>query len=234
MEIKETVNGGYNNNSLVYIYRNENIDIDNKLLYNFIKRAFDIVVSFSAMILLLPLFVLIGVLIKIDSKGPIFFLQKRIGKNGKMFKLYKFRTMYLNADRELKRILATDENARCEYELNKKLENDPRITKMGKIIRKLSLDELPQLINIFIGNMTFIGPRPYLYREKKDMKNYYDKIIKVKPGLTGLWQVSGRSNVTFDARLKLDEEYLNNISLKSDLKIFLKTFIIIFKKEGAK
>lgn len=234
MDIKETVNGGYDNNSLVYIYRNENIDMNNKLIYNFIKRVFDIVVSFTAMILLLPLFVLIGILIKIDSKGPIFFLQKRIGKDGKMFKLYKFRTMYLNADRELKRILATDEDARREYELNKKLENDPRITKMGKIIRRLSLDELPQLINIFIGNMTFVGPRPYLYREKKDMKNYYDKIIKVKPGLTGLWQVSGRSDVTFEERLRLDEEYLNNISLKSDLKIFLKTFVIIFKKEGAK
>lgn len=233
MNIKDDISG-YNNEGLIYMYGNESEKENDKVVYNVIKRAFDIVVSFGAMILLLPLFVLIGILIKIDSKGPIFFLQKRIGKNGKLFKLYKFRTMYLNADRELKKILANDEEAKKEYELNKKLENDPRITKVGKIVRRLSLDELPQLINIFLGNMTFIGPRPYLYREKKDMGRYYNKIITVKPGLTGLWQVSGRSNISFNARLKLDEEYLEKMSLIYDIKIFLKTFIIIFKKEGAK
>lgn len=233
MNIKDDISG-YNNEGLIYMYGNESEKVNDKVVYNVIKRAFDIVVSFGAMILLLPLFVLIGILIKIDSKGPIFFLQKRIGKNGKLFKLYKFRTMYLNADRELKKILANDEEAKKEYELNKKLENDPRITKVGKIVRRLSLDELPQLINIFLGNMTFIGPRPYLYREKKDMGRYYNKIITVKPGLTGLWQVSGRSNISFNARLKLDEEYLEKMSLIYDIKIFLKTFIIIFKKEGAK
>ena len=233
MNIKDDISG-YNNEGLIYMYGNESEKVNDKVVYNVIKRAFDIVVSFGAMILLLPLFVLIGILIKTDSKGPIFFLQKRIGKNGKMFKLYKFRTMYLNADRELKKILANDEEAKKEYELNKKLENDPRITKVGKIVRRLSLDELPQLINIFLGNMTFIGPRPYLYREKKDMRRYYNKIITVKPGLTGLWQVSGRSNISFNARLKLDEEYLEKMSLIYDIKIFLKTFIIIFKKEGAK
>lgn len=233
MEIKDTIDG-YNNEKMVYnIYKSDE-KVNNKMLYNIVKRVFDIVVSLCAMILLLPLFVVIGILIKIDSKGPIFFLQKRIGKDGKMFKLYKFRTMCLNADKELRGILETDKKAREEYEKNKKLENDPRITRMGKIIRRLSLDELPQLFNIFIGNMTFVGPRPYLYREKKDMGNSYEKIIAVKPGLTGLWQVSGRSDVTFETRLKLDEEYLEKVSLILDAKIFLKTFFIILKKEGAK
>lgn len=231
MEMKEDVNG-YNNESLIYIYNNEKVS--NKMLYKFVKRGFDIVLSFSAMILLLPLLVVIGILIKLDSKGPIFFLQKRIGKDGKLFRLYKFRTMQVNADKELRRILACDEEARKEYEINKKLKNDPRITRIGNLIRKLSIDELPQLLNILRGDMSFVGPRPYLYREIKDMKNYYDKIITVKPGLTGLWQVSGRSDLTFEKRLKLDQEYLNNISLKEDLKIFFKTFIVIFNTGGAK
>lgn len=229
--MKEDVNG-YNSESLIYIYNNEKVS--NKMLYKFVKRGFDIVVSFSAMILLLPLFLVIGILIKLDSKGPIFFLQKRIGKDGKLFRLYKFRTMQVNADKELRRILARDEEARKEYEINKKLKNDPRITRIGNLIRKLSIDELPQLLNILRGDMSFVGPRPYLYREIKDMKNYYDKIITVKPGLTGLWQVSGRSDLTFEKRLKLDQEYLNNISLKEDLKIFFKTFIVIFNTGGAK
>ena len=226
MEIKGVVDG-YN------IYKNE-VKENEKVLYRFMKRLIDILVSFIALILLSPIFLIVSIMIKLDSKGPVFFLQKRIGLNGKMFKLYKFRTMKLNADKELRAILANDEEARREYEENKKLENDPRITKVGNLIRKLSIDELPQLINILKGEMTLIGPRPYLYREKKDMGSYYKKIITVKPGLTGLWQVSGRSNVTFYARLKLDEEYIDNISIKNDIKIFFKTFIIIFKKEGAK
>jgi len=226
VEIKGAVNG-YN------ICKNE-VKGNDKVLYKFMKRAIDILVSLVALILLSPIFLIVSIMIKLDSKGPVFFLQKRIGLNGKMFKLYKFRTMKLNADKELRAILEKDEAARKEYEENKKLENDPRITKIGNFIRKLSIDELPQLINILKGEMTLIGPRPYLYREKKDMGKYYNKIITVKPGLTGLWQVSGRSNVSFKARLKLDEEYIDNISMKNDIKIFFKTFITIFKKEGAK
>jgi len=226
VEIKGAVNG-YN------ICKNE-VKGNDKVLYKFMKRAIDILVSLVALILLSPIFLIVSIMIKLDSKGPVFFLQKRIGLNGKMFKLYKFRTMKLNADKELRAILEKDEAARKEYEENKKLENDPRITKIGNFIRKLSIDELPQLINILKGEMTLIGPRPYLYREKKDMGIYYEKIITVKPGLTGLWQVSGRSNVSFKERLKLDEEYIDNISMKNDIKIFFKTFITIFKKEGAK
>lgn len=207
---------------------------NNKIIYKFFKRTVDILISGIGLILLLPIIFVVSIMIKLDSKGPIFFLQKRIGLNGKMFKLYKFRTMKLNADKELRAILQNNEEARREYEENKKLEHDPRITRVGNIIRKLSIDELPQLINILKGEMTLIGPRPYLYREKKDMERYYEKIITIKPGLTGLWQVSGRNNVTFKARLALDEEYINNLSIKNDIKIFFKTFLILFKKEGAK
>ena len=224
----------YDNENLPYDLYISKGKLNNKVIYRISKRTVDILISSIGLVILLPIFLIVAILIKLDSKGPVFFLQKRIGINGKMFKLYKFRTMKLNADKELRRILQNDEEARKEYEKNKKLNKDPRITKVGNLIRKLSIDELPQLINILKGEMSLIGPRPYLYREKKDMGNYYEKIITVKPGLTGLWQVSGRNNITFKARLELDERYINNISITNDIKIFFKTFIILLKKEGAK
>ena len=208
--------------------------VNDKIIYKFFKRVIDVLFSSLGLILLLPVFLVVSIMIKMDSKGKVFFLQKRIGITGKLFRLYKFRTMYVNADKELRRILENDEEARKEYKKNKKLKNDPRITKVGNIIRRLSIDELPQLINILKGEMTLIGPRPYLYREKKDMGEYYEKIISVKPGLTGLWQVSGRSDISFNTRLKLDKEYIENQSIKNDIKIFFKTFGVILKKEGAK
>lgn len=210
------------------------LKVNDKIIYRFIKRLIDILFSSIGLVLMLPVFLVVGIMIKFDSTGKVFFLQKRIGLNGKLFRLYKFRTMYNNADKELRNILKNDEDARIEYEQNKKLKNDPRITKVGNIIRRLSIDELPQLINILKGEMSLIGPRPYLYREKKDMGEYYKKIITVKPGLTGLWQVSGRSDISFNARLKLDKEYIETQSFKNDVKIFFKTFAVIFKKEGAK
>ena len=133
----------------------------------------------------------------------IFYRQKRIGKNGKEFIMYKYRSMIVNADEKLKEVLK-DKKLADEYKNNKKLENDPRITKVGKLIRLLSLDEFPQFINIFIGDMSLIGNRPYLPRERKDMGDYYIDIIKTKPGLTGYWQVNGRSNLSFKKRLELE------------------------------
>ena len=172
-------------------------------------------------------------MIKKESRDDVFYSQIRIGKDGKLFKLYKFRTMVPDADKKLDELLANDENARREYEINKKLKNDPRITKVGKFLRKTSLDELPQLINVLKGEMSLIGPRPYLLKEKEDMENYYRYIIQSKPGITGLWQVSGRSNTTFKQRLKIDLEYNGKKSLKEDTIILLKTFSVILKKEGA-
>ena len=202
------------------------------VIYNFTKRSFDIVVSFISLILLSPLFLITVILIRKDSKGKAIFKQKRIGKNGNPIYIYKFRSMILNAEEELERLMKENPKIKEEYLKNKKLKDDPRITKVGKVIRKTSIDELPQLINILKGDMSFVGPRPYLYREIPDMDGFYDTIITMKPGLTGLWQVSGRSDVSFEARL--DKEYSIKRSLMYDLKILFKTFKVVFLKKGAK
>ena len=169
----------------------------NRTIYDTIKRIFDFILSLLAIILLSPIFLIISIIVRIDSKGPAFYVQKRIGLNGKLFKIYKFRTMIVGADKKLRRYLEENPEASEEYEKYKKLNDDPRTTKMGIFLRKTSLDELPQLINILKGEMSIVGPRPYLLKEKKDMGEYYDHIITCKPGLTCIWQVSGRSNLSF-------------------------------------
>lgn len=208
---------------------------DAKRIYSFFKRTIDVFISLIGIIILIPLTIIVKVLYVItgDFKS-VFFAQDRIGKNNIPFKLYKFRTMICGADEKLEELLKKDEKVRNEYNKYKKLENDPRITKIGKILRKTSLDEFPQFINILKGDMSLIGPRPYLYREKKDMGKSFDVIIKVKPGLTGYWQVGGRSNTDFAERLLMDEEYIKKRNLKLDIKIFFKTFGKIFKRDGAK
>ena len=205
-----------------------------KVIYLLSKRISDILISLIGLILLIPVTLIIKLCYMLtgDFHG-ILFVQDRIGKNGKIFKFYKFRSMVPNADEVLFKALAKDEKLAEEYSMNKKLKNDPRITKIGRIIRKLSIDELPQFINIFLGDMTLIGNRPYLPREKKDMGEYYNEIIKTKPGLTGWWQVSGRNNVTFKKRLELETYYSKNASLKLDIKIFFKTFKVVLFGKGA-
>lgn len=200
--------------------------------YLFIKRVFDILVSGFSLMILLPFFLLICILIKLDSKGPAIFKQKRIGKNGQPIYIYKFRSMVDNAEEVLEQLMKKDKKIREEYLTNKKLKDDPRITRVGKFIRKTSLDELPQLINILKGDMTFVGPRPYLYREVDDML-YYNNIIQMTPGLTGLWQVSGRSDISFKRRCKLDNEYYQKRSLKTDIKILFKTVEVVVLRKGA-
>ena len=204
-----------------------------ELFYNFVKRCFDIIASICAIILLSPVFLVSIIAIKLDTKGPAIFTQMRIGKDGKLFKLYKFRTMVLDADKKLGELLKSDKDARIEYKINKKLKNDPRVTKVGKILRKTSIDELPQFINVLKGEMSLIGPRPYLPREQDDMVGYYNYIIQSKPGITGLWQVSGRSNTSFKERLKFDFEYNKTKSITGDFLIALKTVSILLGKEGA-
>lgn len=204
------------------------------IFYLIIKRLFDIVVGLIGLILLIPISIIIKVIsICSGDFNSIFFTQNRIGKNGKEFKFYKFRSMVPNADIILFKLLEEDPEAAKEYKENKKLKNDPRITKIGKIIRKTSIDELPQLINVLLGDMSFIGNRPYLPREKEDMGKYYYDIVKSKPGLTGYWQVSGRSNTSFEHRLKLESYYSNHMSLKMDIKIFFKTFSAVIHGHGA-
>ncbi len=202
---------------------------------NIVKRVVDICGGLIGTIVLIPLTIIIYIarIVLHENDGPIFYDQLRIGKNGKVFKMYKYRSMVIGADEKLFKYLEENEEARIEYKKYKKLKNDPRITKVGKFIRKTSLDEFPQFINVLIGDMSLVGPRPYLPREKEDMGEYYDYIIKTRPGITGYWQIAGRSDVTFDDRLKMDYDYIKNKSLKTDLKLLSKTVLNVIKKEGA-
>lgn len=218
------------------------INIDNKIaerkLRNkiswTIKRGIDLIAGIVGIVLLLPitLFVVVSNAILRDN-GPIFFSQKRIGKDGKIFKMYKFRTMVLGAEDILRRHIEEETDIGKEYIEHKKIKNDPRITKIGKFLRATSLDEFPQFINVIKGEMSLVGPRPYLPREKGDMGEYYDYIVQMKPGVTGPWQVAGRNNLDFEDRLELDKEYCDRRGNRRDIKIVLKTVMKVIKKEGA-
>ena len=202
-----------------------------KKVYIKIKRVIDVILASVALILLSPLFAIIAIAIKIDSKGPVFFAHKRIGKNGKIIKLYKFRSMVINAEELIKSF--TPEQMR-EYKENYKLTNDPRITKVGKFLRKTSLDELPQLINIINGDLSIIGPRPVVADELEKYGVNKDKFLSVTPGLTGYWAANGRSNTTYEQRMEMELYYIDNLSLKMDIKMFFKTILSVLKKEGAR
>lgn len=202
-----------------------------KKVYIKIKRVIDVILASVALILLSPLFAIIAIAIKIDSKGPVFFAHKRIGKNGKIIKLYKFRSMVINAEELIKSF--TPEQMK-EYKENYKLTNDPRITKVGKFLRKTSLDELPQLINIINGDLSIIGPRPVVADELEKYGVNKDKFLSVTPGLTGYWAANGRSNTTYEQRMKMELYYIDNLSLKMDIKVFFKTILSVVKKEGAR
>lgn len=205
-----------------------------KIIYLIWKRIGDILVSLVGLVLLIPIAIVIKIAyICTGDFHKIIFVQDRIGKNGKHFKFYKFRSMVPNADEVLFKTLAKDEKLAEEYSMNKKLKNDPRITKTGRIIRKFSIDEMPQFINVFLGDMSLIGNRPYLPREKKDMGKHYDEIIKTKPGLTGYWQTSGRSDLSFKKRLELETYYSKHAGFKMDIKIFFKTFRAVLGGKGA-
>ena len=202
-----------------------------KKVYIKIKRVIDVILASVALILLSPLFAIIAIAIKIDSKGPVFFAHKRIGKNGKIIKLYKFRSMVIIAEELIKSF--TPEQMR-EYKENYKLTNDPRITKVGKFLRKTSLDELPQLINIINGDLSIIGPRPVVADELEKYGVNKDKFLSVTPGLTGYWAANGRSNTTYEQRMEMELYYIDNLSLKMDIKVFFKTILSVLKKEGAR
>ena len=205
----------------------------NRLAYRFIKRTLDIFFAILGIILLIPVTIIVKIATLLSGdKKSIFYSHVRIGQHGKEFKLYKFRSMVPNADEVLEELLK-DKKIAAEYNKNKKLKNDPRITKIGKILRKSSLDEIPQFINILKGEMSLVGNRPYLPREKEDMGKYYTDIIKTKPGLTGYWQVSGRNDVTFKYRLKLEQYYSNNYGMKMDLTIIFKTIKVVLGMKGA-
>lgn len=216
--------------------RNERLDSYSASMgIRFIYRVFDIVIGLLGSLIAIFLCVIVKIAyLKNGDKESIIFTQERIGLNGKLFKMYKIRSMVLNADQILFDLMEKDENIRNEYEKNKKLENDPRITQIGKKIRKTSLDEFPQFFNVLLGQMTLVGPRPYLPREKKDMGGAYNTIIQCKPAITGPWQIGGRSDITFDDRCQIDVEYIKDKNIKEDIEIFIRTITQVLKKEGAK
>lgn len=199
-----------------------------------IKTLFDKFFTLILTILFLPILAVVAIAIKIDSKGPVFFTQKRIGQDRKLFNLFKFRSMHLNSDNKLTEYLENHTEAKHEWERYKKLKNhDPRVTRVGKFIRKYSFDELPQLINVLSGKMSLVGPRPYLAEELEGKDAFIDMIIRVKPGITGLWQISGRSELPFVERNSLDEYYIRNWSLWLDITILLKSIKVLFSRRGA-
>ena len=210
--------------------RTELINSDNKIIYEMCKRIFDIVSSVIALIITSPFFIIVAIAIRLESKGKIIFGHTRIGKNGVPFKVYKFRSMYENAAEIFE---SFTEEQKKEYYENFKLDNDPRVTKVGKFIRKTSLDELPQLINIIKGDMSVVGPRPIVEKEIEKYGQYFDKVFSVKGGLTGYWQANGRSDTTYDERVQMDCYYVDNRNFRFDMKIIFKTILSVIKKEGA-
>ena len=195
--------------------------------YKLIKNLFDLLFSLLFLIIFFPLFLIISLLVKLSSRGPIFFQQKRIGKNNIPFKCIKFRTMYPEAKDILDNLLMKDSLLKKEFEETHKIKNDPRITTIGRLLRKTSLDELPQFINVLRGEMSIIGPRPIVKEEKKKYGKNLKKVLLIKPGITGLWQVSGRNNLTYKRRVMLDLNYVENYNLIMDLRILLRTFGVV-------
>ena len=197
------------------------------------KRAFDIAIIIFSLPLSLPVSLLVALFVKLTSPGPILYGHKRVGLNGKDFKCWKFRSMYTDADKQLKKILKENPEMRKQWQKERKLENDPRVTPFGKFIRKTSLDELPQLLNIFIGQMSFVGPRPVMQDELERYGKKADYILSVLPGLSGMWQTSGRSDTAYEDRVTLDAYYIQNWSIWLDIWILIKTVWVVLGGKGA-
>ena len=207
--------------------KKKSIKIRNLNFYKSCKNLFDFIFSIFFLIASLPFFLFISLLIKLSSRGPIFFLQERIGKNNTPFKCIKFRTMHPEAKDILENLLMKDEKLKMEFEQTHKIKNDPRITTIGKLLRKTSLDELPQFINVLKNEMSIVGPRPIVNKEKNKYGKNLKKVLSVKPGITGLWQVSGRNNLTYKTRIKLDLNYVNNYNFLMDIRILIRTIGVI-------
>ena len=198
-----------------------------------IKRVLDLVLSLIGLILISPILLVIALLIRLDSEGPAIYKAERLGRDGKTFPCYKFRSMYQNGEQRLVELLATDSDRRAEYEKYHKLRDDPRVTRIGAFLRKTSLDELPQLLNVVLGQMSLVGPRPYLPREQPKMGNAAREILLINPGMTGYWQVNERSESTFERRLDMDRFYIANWSPWLDIIILFKTVRVVLISKGA-
>jgi len=200
---------------------------------SFFKRLLDIFLCFLILPFVLPVLLLLIIIIKLDSKGPAIYRSERIGKNGKNFDCLKLRTMCLNADKVLDNLLGKEELLKKEYLKFRKLKNDPRITRFGKILRKFSLDELPQIFNVLKGEMSFVGPRPIVGDEITKYGKSFSIYKSLSPGITGLWQVNGRNETSFHGRVEMDLNYFENGGLAYDLKILMKTVPAVLSKKGA-
>lgn len=207
----------------------EIITKDEKIIYMILKRALDIICSIIGLTLLSPIILVVAILIKLESKGPIVFSQKRVGLNGQEFDMYKFRSMVQNAEELKDKLAKQNEMSGPMF----KIKDDPRVTKVGKFIRKTSIDELPQLINVLRGEMSLVGPRPSLPKEVAKFERWMLKRLDVKPGLTCYWQVSGRNNIDFVNWMKLDLQYVEDRSFLLDLKLIFKTFFVLFGDKNA-
>lgn len=203
--------------------------VKEKPIYSFTKRIFDVGASFVGLTLLSPVLLAAAIAIKLESKGPIIFSQDRVGLNGKIFKMYKLRSMVSNAEELKEKLLEQNEMSGPMF----KMKDDPRITKVGKFIRKTSIDELPQLINVLKGDMSLVGPRPSLPKEVEQFEPWMYERLQVKPGLTCIWQVSGRNNIDFEDWMKLDIKYVRERSLLGDLKLVFRTFFVLFGDKNA-
>ena len=209
----------------------ENIEENKESLkfYEICKRGIDIIGAGSGLLLLSPVIAIVACAVKFTSKGPIFFSQKRVGKNGQLFDMYKFRSMVVNAEELKEKLAHQNEMSGPMF----KMKDDPRVTNVGKFIRKTSLDELPQLWNVLKGDMSLVGPRPSLPKEVKQFEKWMFKRLTVKPGLTCYWQVSGRNNIDFGDWMKLDISYVDDRNLWIDIKLIFKTILVLFGDKNA-
>ena len=201
--------------------------------YKVVKRVCDLLLAAIAMPILVPVIVLLALLIRLTSPGPVFFSHRRICKNGAFFSMWKFRTMCVNSSEVLEHYLAEHPEARVEWNETHKLQDDPRVTRIGRLMRRLSLDELPQIWNVITGRMSLVGPRPIVAAEVEKYAACFHCYTRVKPGVTGLWQISGRSTLSYDARVKLDCDYVTQWNLINDMKILLLTVRSVVNQEGA-
>lgn len=209
------------------------LERDRKALFPIAKRALDIIGAGVGLVLLAPFFLIVALMVRADG-GPAFFAHQRVGRGGKLFGCLKFRSMVIDSQARLEALLANDPAARAEWEATRKLKNDPRITPIGRFLRSTSLDELPQLINVLLGEMSLVGPRPV---QEAEIDRYYGAsaahYMAVRPGITGLWQVSGRSETSYESRVALDVAYVSRPSLLADLSILLRTPVAVLSRRGA-
>ncbi|WP_297631082.1 sugar transferase [uncultured Clostridium sp.] len=211
------------------LHENVNVYTRDLKVYEVVKRTADVVLSVIGLIILSPILLIVAIAIKLESKGPLIFAQDRVGKDKRNFKMYKFRSMVVNAEEIKKKLKHKNEMSGPMF----KMKNDPRITKVGKFIRKTSIDELPQLINVIKGDMSLVGPRPSLPDEVKEFEPWMMRRFEVKPGLTCYWQVGGRNEIEFEDWMKLDIKYVENRSVSEDIKLIFKTFFVLFGDKNA-